>query len=86
MQNLSQYIERINIFRELFKEEPIDINSLSTSDISSIKSKLESDLSPENLFCDGEISGQEARNKEMFLYSVHKELETLTKSNINLCY
>ena len=79
MQNLTQYINKINTIRTLFNEKNIDLNSLSDSDISAIKSNLESDLSPENLFADGEISRQEAQQKELFFKNVLKELEEKTQ-------
>lgn len=86
MQNLTQYITKINIIRTLFNEKNIDLNSLSDSDISAIKSNLESDLSPENLFADGEISRQQAQQKELFFKNVLKELEEKTQKQIQLYY
>ncbi len=79
MQNLTQYINKINTIRTLFNEKKIDLNSLSKSDISDITSNLESDLSPENLFADGEISRQQAQQKELFFKNVLKELEEKTQ-------
>ncbi len=86
MQNLTQYINKINTIRTLFNEKNIDLNSLSDSDISAIKSNLESDLSPENLFADGEISRQQAQQKELFFKNVLKELEEKTQKQIQLYY
>ena len=86
MQNLIQYISKINTIRTLFNEKNIDLNSLSDSDISAIKSNLESDLSPENLFADGEISRQQAQQKELFFKNVLKELEEKTQKQIQLYY
>tara|TARA_Y100000588_G_scaffold63872_1_gene63508 strand:+ start:5247 stop:5507 length:261 start_codon:yes stop_codon:yes gene_type:complete len=86
MQNLTQYINKINTIRTLFNEKNIDLNSLSDSDISAIKSNLESDLSPENLFADGEISRQQAQQKELFFKNVLKDLEEKTQKQIQLYY
>lgn len=86
MQNLIQYISKINTIRTLFNEKNIDLNSLSDADISAIKSNLESDLSPENLFADGEISRQQAQQKELFFKNVLKELEEKTQKQIQLYY
>lgn len=86
MQNLTQYISKINTIRTLFNEKNIDLNSLSKSDISDITSNLESDLSPENLFADGEISRQQAQQKELFFKNVLKELEEKTQKQIQLYY
>ena len=86
MQNLTQYINKINTIRTLFNEKKIDLNSLSKSDISAITSNLESDLSPENLFADGEISRQQAQQKELFFKNVLKELEEKTQKQIQLSY
>ena len=86
MQNLTQYISKINTIRTLFNKKNIDLNSLSDSDISAIKSNLESDLSPENLFADGEISRQQAQQKELFFKNVLKELEEKTQKQIQLYY
>lgn len=86
MQNLTQYISKINTIRTLFNKKNIDLNSLSDADISAIKSNLESDLSPENLFADGEISRQQAQQKELFFKNVLKELEEKTQKQIQLYY
>lgn len=76
MKALAIYIDNINRFRKIFNEPLIstDPNKLSAQDIALLKIRIESDLSPENLHCDGEISHADAMKKKNFLKAAEKEL------------
>jgi hypothetical protein len=54
MKALEQYVERKNSWGKLFGSKPLDLNS--AKDRQAIASSIDSDLSPENLSCDGELS------------------------------
>lgn len=47
---------------------------------------LESDLSPENLHCDGEISQSEAQQKYYYYMGVKGDLELILRRKIELEY
>jgi len=66
-QNLAQYIARQNFMSKLFGTPAIDPNNIKPADARRLLDSIEADLSPENLCCDGEISGAEVRRKAKFL-------------------
>jgi hypothetical protein len=74
MKNLETYIERQNVWRGYANLPLFDINNLSAYDVTELSSSLSSDLSPENLHCDGEITITQARAKYAFYVKVAKEL------------
>jgi hypothetical protein len=49
--------------------------------VNDLARSLDSDLSPENLHCDGEISHAEAERKYQFYGKVIKDLETYCLNN-----
>ena len=75
---LEKYVEQKNTWRALFKEQPLSL--LSAQDRKTIAQLLETDLSPENLTCDGELRGPELRTKASFLNRVALELQELDPS------
>ena len=80
MKNLNAYIEQKNTWGSFFGSPAITF-PLSQSDVESLTNSLDSDLSPENLHCDGEISQAEAQRKYNYYGKVIKELETYCLSN-----
>jgi len=80
MQNLTHYIDQKNTWNAIFGQAPMTF-PLSQTDADKIASTLDSDLSPENLHCDGEISRAEANRKYKYLSRVVQELEAYCKSN-----
>jgi hypothetical protein len=54
MKALEQYVERKNSWGKLFGSKALDLNS--AKDRQAIADSIDSDLSPENLSCDGELS------------------------------
>lgn len=52
-----------------------DIKNLTDKDLDNLIDRLEGELSPENLHCDGEISNAEAQKKYVFFKRVERELE-----------
>lgn len=67
MRNLKAFCEQQNFWRRLSGKPDYDINNLTQADVNDIVETLDCNMSPENLCCDGEISGaQIARRRRMF--------------------
>ena len=78
--NLDEYIDRANRWGAIFNDAGIEF-PLQQADVDKIVSRLNGDLSPENLHCDGEISATEARKKYQFFKTVAQELTAYCKNN-----
>jgi hypothetical protein len=74
MKNLQAYIDQKNSWTRFFNAPAITF-PLTQAEVNSIASGLDSDLSPENLHCDGEISRTQAQNKYNYYGRVIKELD-----------
>jgi hypothetical protein len=72
MKNLEKFIERENEFLKMINEKPLDINNLS--DLREIAQIIDCQASPENLYCDGEISHSEGIRKYRLLKECAKEI------------
>ena len=62
--SLKNYVEHLNLWSELHNEGEVyeyPVKTRHTAQV--IFAELESDLSPENLHCDGEITNREANAK-----------------------
>jgi len=77
---LTNYVEQINSWNAIFKDASIEF-PLDASTAQYVGSKLDGELSPENLHCDGEISHAEAMRKYNFLTSVLDELNIYCDAN-----
>jgi hypothetical protein len=69
---IEQYVKQKNEWNAIFGNKELSL--LTTSDRQSIANMLESDLSPENLTCDGEVRGQALQQKARFLNRAAEEL------------
>ena len=78
MNTLTQYVNDMNQWNAIFGMTPLDINN--DLDRVQIAQKIDSELSPENLHCDGEISQAEAMRKLRKLNKVAAELIKLDPS------
>jgi len=74
MRNLNKFIDDNNRWMAIFGK-PARTFPLTQSDVDDILNTLDSNLSPENLHCDGEISVAEANRKYRFYAQVARELE-----------
>ena len=77
---LTNYIEQMNSWNAIFGTGPVTF-PLDAESAQAIGSKLDGELSPENLHCDGEISHAEAMRKYNFLTSVLDELNIYCDAN-----
>lgn len=57
MKTLKAFVDRENQYSAIFGKKPLDLSS--AADRQRIASIIDSRLSPENLSCDGELSGSE---------------------------
>jgi len=80
MKNLQTYIDQKNAWNVIFGQSPMTF-PLSQTDTDKIASTLDSDLSPENLHCDGEISQRQAQAKYNFYGRVIRELDRYCVNN-----
>lgn len=72
IENLEAYVERKNAFNKLFGNKMLSL--LNAHDRQYIADCLDADLSPENLTCDGELSGSQVLQRSRFLNRCAREL------------
>jgi hypothetical protein len=73
MKNLKAYVDSRNAWSAIFGNAALDLKN--AADRQKIAAMLDSDLSPENLTCDGEVRGQALQRKYQALITVAKELK-----------
>jgi hypothetical protein len=77
MKNLKAYIDQRNFWNKFSNRPLIDINQLTQADITELGQCLDCDMSPENLWCDGEISATQARRRARMYKGAFSELKRL---------
>ena len=80
MKNLEAYVEQKNAWNKIFSIESIRF-PLSQANANELMNMVASELSPENLHCDGEASISHVRAKHKQLTTVQRELEQYCLSN-----
>lgn len=75
MKALNAFVERENKWSAIFNGKPLSLNS--AADRQKIADKIDSQLSPEHLTCDGELSASEVRARYDFLTRAAKELMSI---------
>ena len=86
MKNLTKYVEGVNVMRRIFGDEEFNVNELDQGLANKLFHKLDGELSPENLHCDGEITAAQARKKARLF---HGAIEDLTRLGFTIpedCY
>ena len=78
--DLQNYVDRMNKWSAIFSHPEVTF-PLDASSAQAIGSKIDGELSPENLHCDGEISSAEAMRKYNFLTAVLDELNIYCDAN-----
>jgi hypothetical protein len=86
MSKLTAYVDRKNAFGKLFNSKYKQLSIQNADDRKSIAQSLDSELSPENLTCDGELSASQVRTKYTALMGAAKELIALDPSVQNYMY
>lgn len=78
MKELKAYVEQKNAWRAIFKDRKLDL--AYPADRQQIANSIDSELSPENLHCDGEISPSEAMKKYRKLTRAAEQLRQMDPS------
>ncbi len=73
MQNLKFYVESRNKWAAIFGNPQLDLRNVA--DRQKIARAIDSDLSPENLTCDGEVRGAALQRKYQALVTIANELK-----------
>jgi len=77
---LTDYVKQMNDWNAIFGTGPVTF-PLTEATAQKIASKLDGELSPENLHCDGEITPAQAQKKYNFLTLVLDELNIYCDAN-----
>jgi hypothetical protein len=72
---LEQYVEKKNSWGKLFGHKPLSL--LSATDRQKIADSIDSDLSPENLTCDGELPRSQVQARYKMLTRAAQELQSI---------
>lgn len=77
--NLTEFVRRMNAWAKLSRdpEAVIDLVNFTEKMRTMVRNRLEGELSPENLTCDGELRGKALKDRCDYLAAVGRELETL---------
>ena len=85
MRNLKKDVESINLMSKLFGVAEIDVHNIDAEEAQRLFEKIDCDLSPENLCCDGELSRAHWRRNNKLLRGAAAELKKLGFAPRN-CY
>lgn len=75
---IEQYVEQKNKWRGVFGQKPLSL--LNAKDRQDIANSIDSELSPENLTCDGELRGAQVQHKFRYLTRAAEELLSIDPS------
>ena len=78
IQTLEAYVEQKNSWGKIFGQKPLSL--LNAKDRQKIANSIDSDLSPENLTCDGELSRSTVQAKYRMLTRAAEELRSIDPS------
>ena len=80
---LAQYIDQHNSWQKIFDKAhvDIDINNMSKLQADDLIRKLDSEMSPENLHCDGELTHSQVQTKYDHLMGVWQDLRSVYYEN-----
>jgi len=77
MKELNDYLNINNGYRAFTGRKPLDLNN--PEDRKSLFNRLQSDLCPDHLTMDGELSRAEVKRRYEFLIQVQEQLEQVEK-------
>lgn len=78
IRTLEQYVDSANRWNAIFKGEQFSL--VTAKGRQRVADRLEADLSPENLTCDGELDGFQIRAKAKMLNRCVEELKSIDPS------
>jgi len=79
MKALVNYVETQSRWDQIFGKPPMDF-PLNEDQIRSIADSLDAQMSPENLTCDGELSGAQVRERARYYKRVAMDLQEYAQS------
>ena len=79
LHTLEQYVAQYNSWNKIFDKShvDIDINNITKDQAHSLVMRLDGEMSPENLHCDGELSHSQVQTKYDHLMGVWQDLRHL---------
>ena len=79
LHTLEQYVAQYNSWNRIFDKSHVDINinNITKDQAHSLVMKLDGEMSPENLHCDGELSHSQVQTKYDHLMGVWQDLRYL---------
>lgn len=80
MKDLIRYVEQKNKWYALFNKQPNYLDLDKPADRQRIANMIDAELSPENLTCDGELRGDQVRERYNHLTAIAKQLQKLDPS------
>ena len=75
--SLQAYLDQQNFTAMIFGTKVYDINTLTQAEVTDLCGRINSDLSPENLTCDGELSPMQVRQRFALLEGAIKGLQSM---------
>ncbi len=75
MKDLIRFVQQKNDWYALFNKNPNYLDLDKPADRQRLANIIDSELSPENLTCDGELRGDQVRARRNRLVAVAKELQ-----------
>jgi hypothetical protein len=75
---IEQYVDQKNSWGALFGNKPLSL--LNAKDRQTVAESIDSDLSPENLTCDGELRGPAVQARYKMLTRAAQELASIDPS------
>jgi uncharacterized phage-like protein YoqJ len=75
---IEQYVVQKNKWNAIFNGRQLSL--LNKADRQAIANSIDAELSPENLTCDGELSGAQVRTKHQYLMRCAEELLSIDSS------
>ena len=79
LHTLEQYVAQYNSWNRIFDKSHVDINinNITKDQAHSLVMRLDSEMSPENLHCDGELTPSQVQTKYDHLMGVWQDLRHL---------
>ena len=71
---LEQYVEQTNSWNAIFGKAPINLSTISEAECQQLADRMDSEMSPENLTCDGELSAHQVRVRAQRIQGAYKGL------------
>ena len=71
---LEQYVEQSNAWNAIFGKPAINLSTITEEECQDLARKMDSEIGPENLTCDGELSAGQVRVRAQRIQGAWREL------------